>query len=40
MECGAILDVARVLQVSSARELTDAKQLIVRMVEMLTKLSR
>ena len=40
MECGAILDVARVLQVSSARELADAKQLIVRMVEMLTKSSR
>jgi four helix bundle protein len=36
MECGAILDVARVLQ----QELMRAKQLIVRMVEMLTKLSR
>jgi hypothetical protein len=40
MECGAILDVARVLQVSSPQELASAKQLIVRMVEMLTKLSR
>ena len=40
MECGAILDVARVLQVSSPQELMSAKQLIVRMVEMLTKLSR
>jgi four helix bundle protein len=40
MECGAILDVARVLQVSSPQELMSAKQLIVRIVEMLTKLSR
>ena len=40
MECGAILDVARVLQVSSPQELMSAKELIVRMVEMLTKLSR
>ena len=39
MECGAILDVARVLQVSSPQELASAKQVIVRMVEMLTKLS-
>jgi four helix bundle protein len=40
MECGAILDVARVLRVSSPQELMSAKQLIVRVVEMLTKLSR
>ena len=40
MECGAFLDVARVLQVSSTQDLMGAKQLIVRMVEMLTKLSR
>ena len=40
MECAAILDVARVLQVSSPQELMSAKQMIVRMVEMLTKLSR
>ena len=40
MECGAILDVAAVLQVSSSQELMSAKQLIVRMVEILTKLCR
>jgi hypothetical protein len=40
MECGAILDVARVLQVSSHQELMSAKLLIVRVVEMLTKLCR
>ena len=40
MECGAILDVVRVLQASSPEELTSAKQWVVRMVEMLTKLCR
>jgi four helix bundle protein len=40
MECGAILDVVAVLRVSSPRELASAKQLVVRMVEMLTKLCR
>jgi four helix bundle protein len=40
MECGAILDVVRVLQVTSPRDLRRAKDLIVRIVEMLTRLCR
>jgi four helix bundle protein len=40
MECGAILDVVGVLQVSAPQELVRAKQLIVRVVEMLTKMCR
>jgi four helix bundle protein len=40
MECGAILDVVNVLNVSVSQELTSAKQLIVRIVEMLTKMCR
>jgi four helix bundle protein len=40
MECGAILDVMRVLQGSAPQELASAKQLVVRMVEMLTKMCR
>ena len=40
MECGAILDVVNVLQVSAPPELARAKHLIVRIVEMLTKMCR
>ncbi len=40
MECGAILDVVRLLGTSPPNQLDDAKQLVVRMVEMLTKLCR
>jgi four helix bundle protein len=43
MECGAILDVVRLLQVIPVipdTELVRGKQLVVRMVEMLTKLCR
>ena len=39
MECGAILDVVRVLQ-GSADSLDRAKELVVRIVEMLTKMCR
>ena len=40
MECGAILDVVRRLDVISDAELTEAKQLLVRIVGMLSKLCR
>ena len=40
MECGAILDVVRLLQVIPDTELARAKQLVVRMVEMLTRMCR
>jgi four helix bundle protein len=40
MECGAILDVVNVLHASTPDELSNAKQLIVRVVEMLTKMCR
>ena len=40
MECGAILDVVRLLGATPANELDRAKALIVRVVEMLTKLCR
>lgn len=40
MECGAILDVVRVLRTIPSTELDRAKQLVVRIVEMLTKLCR
>jgi four helix bundle protein len=40
MECGAILDVVRLLRVIPEPDLAQAKQLVVRMVEMLTKMSR
>jgi len=40
MECGAILDVVRLLEVLPEAELAHAKQLVVRMVEMLTKMCR
>ncbi len=38
MECGAILDVVRLLEVVPADETDAAKRLVVRTVEMLTKL--
>jgi four helix bundle protein len=40
MECGVILDVVRMLAVVPTDELDRAKTLIVRIVEMLTKLCR
>lgn len=40
MECGAILDVVRVLQQEQAEAVEDAKALVVRIVEMLTKMCR
>ena len=40
MECGAILDVVRLLQAMPDAELACGKQLVVRMVEMLTKMCR
>jgi four helix bundle protein len=40
MECGAILDVVRLLDVIPASELDQAKVLVVRIVEMLSKLCR
>jgi four helix bundle protein len=40
MECGAILDVIRLLEVVPAARLDDAKSLVVRIVEMLSKLCR
>jgi hypothetical protein len=39
MECGAILEVARVLQ-GGADSLDRAKELVVRIVEILTKMCR
>jgi four helix bundle protein len=40
MECGAILDVVRLLRVIPEPELNQGKSLVVRMVEMLTKMAR
>ena len=40
MECGTILDVVRLLGVIPEPELASAKQLVIRMVEMLTNMSR
>jgi len=40
MECGTILDVVRLIRVLPETELAHAKQLVVRMVEMLTKMCR
>jgi hypothetical protein len=39
MECGAILDVVRLLAVTSDLEWNRAKSLLVRVVEMLSKMS-
>lgn len=40
MECGAILDVVRLLGVLPSVEIDAAKQTLIRIVEMLTKLCR
>ncbi len=40
MECGAVLDVVRLLHVIPDPDLVRGKQLVVRMVEMLTKMCR
>ena len=40
MECGAILDVVRFLDVIPAAEMTSAKDIVVRMVSMLTRMCR
>jgi hypothetical protein len=39
MECGAILDVVRLLAVTSDLEWNRTKSLLVRVVEMLSKMS-
>ena len=40
MECAAILDVARLLDESPTAALADGKTLLVRIVEMLSRMSR
>jgi four helix bundle protein len=40
MECGAIIDVVRLLHVISETALAEAKQLLVRIVGMLSKMCR
>ena len=40
MECGAILDVVRLLHIVPDADLVHSKQLVVRIVEMLTKMCR
>lgn len=40
MECGAIIDVVRLLDAVEALELDSAKRLVVRMVEMLSRMAR
>ncbi len=40
MECGAIIDVVKLLGVVPDAELAEAKQLLIRMVGMLSKLCR
>jgi len=40
MECGAILDVVRVLRVESSDSLDQAKEMVVRIVGMLSKMCR
>jgi hypothetical protein len=39
MECGAILDVVRLFQVAPEADWVQAKRLLVRIVEMLSKMS-
>ena len=39
MECGAILDVARLLEIAPDADWNRAKALLVRIVEMLSKMS-
>ncbi len=40
MECGAILDVVRLMEALPEHELAEAKKLVVRMVGMLTRMCR
>jgi four helix bundle protein len=40
MECGAIIDVVRLLDAVAAPELDAAKRLLVRIVEMLSRMAR
>lgn len=40
MECGAIIDILALMDVHPAIELNDAKQLLVRIVSMLSKMCR
>jgi len=40
MECGAIVDIAALLDVIAKDQLTDAKNLLVRIVSMLSKMCR
>jgi len=40
MECAAILDVARLLDESPTAALADGKTLLIRIVEMLSRMSR
>lgn len=40
MECGAILDVVRLLNAAPDADVAHGKQLVVRIVEMLTKMCR
>jgi four helix bundle protein len=40
MECGAIVDVVRLLKVASSEDLDNAKKLLERTVSMLTKMCR
>ena len=38
MECGAIVDVVRIVEVAGEEDLERAKELVVRIVSMLTKM--
>lgn len=40
MECAAVLDICRIRQVAPAAELVEGRQLLLRLVQMLTKLSK
>jgi four helix bundle protein len=40
MECGAVVDVVRLLKVASPEDLDRAKELLVRIVSMLTRMCR
>lgn len=40
MECAAILDVCRILKAAETQKLDEARALLIRVVQMLTKLSR
>ena len=40
MECGAVLDACRVLGLANPRQVEDGKDLVVRIVSMLSKMCR